>query len=456
MYDARRTELHAQAAAIVAQVEAEGRDLTPDEMAAIKAASDEFDRLQLQHELVEDFRAKAATLVSAGRRTTPDALPEEGGGGRRLAVPGMWGRAGHGAGLRGPFTSMYANDSGGDMRGFKSAVEFFAAALSGKWDPRLRPLNVGTGQYEHTGSLGGYLVPAPVSDALMDEVFQDSILLPLVRRLPLTGKTTTYPRFAFADRSVGLLGGFQGEWLAEGAVGTLQAAQIEALAATAKKLAIFAKASQEMVEDAPLFVQEFQPALRRAIAYSLDRALVRGTGAGQPLGLTRDPAMIVVAPESGQAADTFNFLNATKMFSAMYPAGLGRAVWLAGPSVVPQLVGMKDFVRNDAGTVVGGEAAAKMGDGGQLTLLGRPILVTEHLAPLGDLGDVLFVDLSQYGFFPRREVYVETSSSPHWSSVEIDFRCILRADGMGLWATAGKRPGDALPTESWIVGLGAR
>jgi HK97 family phage major capsid protein len=91
-----------------------------------------------------------------------------------------------------------------------------------------------------------------------------------------------------------------------------------------------------------------------------------------------------------------------------------------------------------------------------MRLLGRPVIQSEHLNPVGDLSDVLLADLSQYVLFLRKDVTVETSNAVHWMTDEVDFRAILRADGMGLWATAGKRPGDSSASEGWLVRLGAR
>ena len=118
---------------------------------------------------------------------------------------------------------------------------------------------------------------------------------------------------------------------------------------------------------------------------------------------------------------------------------------------------MKDPVTNVAGTEnVGGQPAVTISDDGSMRLLGRPVILNEHQPVLGDLGDVLLADLSQYAVFMRKEVSVETSPHFYFQSDELAFRLSMRLDAMGLWAAAGKRPGDAAASESWLVRLAAR
>ena len=166
-------------------------------------------------------------------------------------------------------------------------------------------------------------------------------------------------------------------------------------------------------------------------------------------------ALLVQAAEGAQLADTFLYSNAVKMYSSLYAGGVARASWIVHPTVIPQLLTMQNVVKNVAGTEnVGGVSAVTVGSDGAMQLLGRPVIQSEHMKMLGDLGDVVLADLSQYAFFLRSQVGVETSNAPYWITDEIAYRCSVRCDGMGLWTSAGKRPGDTNPTESWAVTLG--
>ena len=137
----------------------------------------------------------------------------------------------------------------------------------------------------------------------------------------------------------------------------------------------------------------------------------------------------------------------------MYAAGVKRAVWLVHPTVIPQLATMQNVVKNVAGTEnVGGVSAVTIGAEGQMQLLGRPVIQTEHLNRIGDLGDVVLADLSQYAAFIRSGISVETSVHAYWNTDDMAFRAAIRMDSQGLWVEPGRSFGDvAAPTESWCM-----
>ena len=441
----RLDQLIADQRAILARIAAEGRDLTGEEM-------EELDSMRVATERAEQaIQAQerlAALEASAGRRAGPAAVGATGAGDARMWGSRAW-RPGQG--------SLYARTFGqpaGDLNGFRDGREWFQAALSGRFDPRLIQA---AGSSTQLGSEGGLFMPVVMQAGLLDDIERASSLFGLVRTIAVPAKSGLLPVWEQYDRSQALLGGFAAEWVGEGQDGTLQTGKATEISYVTNKLAIYTKATSELLDDSALFVSEFQPALMRAAAYSLDRAIVRGNGAARPLGLMNDPAALTVAKESGQAADTFLFKNAVNMYGALYVGGVSRSVWLVHPTVVPALLLMKDVVTNVAGTEnVGGVPAVTMDASGNLRLLGRPVVQCEHCAVLGDLGDVMLVDPTQYAFFLRNVMSVETDRSVYFMSDQVAFRLLMRGTGQGLWPKAAKRPGDSSATESWLVLLQAR
>lgn len=434
--------------AILAKAEAEDRELTDEEVGELERTTAEVERLDKQRAVVERFHALAAgEAPGANRRTAPGRLGGERGG------PLAWGAPGYQPRADSPARALFG--ALGDMGGFRDAAEFFAVVASGRYDPRL--VQAAGGHRTTEGELGGVFVPIPVMGGILDDTVAASALLGRVRRVGVAGKHAVIPTWDNHDRSASTLAGFRGEWLGEGQEGTLQVGKAGQISVVLNKLAIFTKASNELLEDSGLFVREFQPALAAACAYSFDRAILRGTGVGQPLGWFNDPAAVTVPKEAGQPADTISFGNVVRMFAAMYPAGVRRAVWVVHPSAVPQLLTMKDLIRTvDGSENVGGAPVVTMGNAGEMTLLGRPVVQSEHAAQLGDEGDIIFADPSQHAVFLRSDLRLETSRETFWMSDEVGFRLIWRATGQGLWASAATRPGDAQPSESWLVRLAAR
>jgi HK97 family phage major capsid protein len=189
--------------------------------------------------------------------------------------------------------------------------------------------------------------------------------------------------------------------------------------------------------------------MKTSIGYGLDNLWINGTGAGQPLGIRNDPAKVQVAKATGQAANSIIWENVTSMFARMYPAGQRRAVWICNNNAIVQLLTLSMSI----GT--GGEVIPVMNEeSGQFKILGRPVIFTSHMPTVGDADDIMFCDLSQYAIGMRREIRLEKSNIPGWTSDLMSYRALLRFDGMGTWnAPITPENGDTL---SWCVGLAER
>ena len=141
--------------------------------------------------------------------------------------------------------------------------------------------------------------------------------------------------------------------------------------------------------------------------------------------------------------------NLTKMYARMYPEGRRNAVWIANSTCLPQLL-----ILNIAVGTGGSHVNVFNDNNGQFTILGRPVLFSPHVPTLGDANDIMFVDLSQYAIGIRKDVRLERSNIPNWTSDLMSYRVIVRADGMPMWASAHTpKVGDSL---SWLVGLAER
>lgn len=110
-------------------------------------------------------------------------------------------------------------------------------------------------------------------------------------------------------------------------------------------------------------------------------------------------------------------------------------------------------------TVGTGGSAVWLTDGRQtpvLTLLGRPVLLTEK-APgvLGDKGDLSFVDFGMYLIGDRQRMVVDSSIHESFTSDKTTYRIIQRNDGRP-WLQSAITPKNGGPTLSPFVQLGER
>jgi HK97 family phage major capsid protein len=137
------------------------------------------------------------------------------------------------------------------------------------------------------------------------------------------------------------------------------------------------------------------------------------------------------------------------MFSRLHPSCMAGAVWVASSTTLPQLLTLSV----DVGTA-GALMPAVKESNGIFTLLGMPLLFTEKLPTLGNKGDLVLVNFSNYAIGLRTEVVLEKSNAPGWSRDVTSYRIILRADSMGLWnKPQTPKNGDS---RSWAVALAAR
>ena len=337
------------------------------------------------------------------------------------------------AGRKPVYASMFGKPR--DNGGFKSMNEFLSVVGSGRYDDRLRIMDASMS--EGAGTDGGFLVPDYYVRDLLDLSLESEIVRPRATVIPMLGRTAIASGFDTENHTGGSIGGFTMQWLGELTSGTRQKGKIRRIQLVAKKGAIFTQASNELAADAPGFDGDLVTTLVQAVGWSLDYYAIRGTGAGQPLGVLNDPALITVAAEGGQAADSFVAANVLKMFGRLHPASHKNAVWVTNPACLPKLMGLYIPAFNVAGTehvgAVTGPLVTITGPN-QYLMLGLPLLISEKASALGDVGDLVLADFSQYVLGIRKEVTIERSNSAGWMEDASDWRAIIRFDGQGKWS----------------------
>lgn len=124
-------------------------------------------------------------------------------------------------------------------------------------------------------------------------------------------------------------------------------------------------------------------------AHLLDEK-VNGLGGNQYLGVLKSPAKITVAKEDGQAADTINATNVMKMAARCW--GMNRAIWMANHDTRPELYKLSVAVGTGGFPIYIPSSI----EGSPDMMLGRPVFYSERCPVLGDEGDLILVDWSQY------------------------------------------------------------
>jgi HK97 family phage major capsid protein len=332
-----------------------------------------------------------------------------------------------------------------DRGEFKHLDEFFSVVGSGRFDERLkRSMTVGT------PSQGGFSVPAQFASEWLDSSLENEVIRPRAKVYPMNSETLTIPGWDDLDHTSGqLFGGFTIAWLAEEGTATRQQAKLRQIVFNAHKGAIYVAASREVLQSGLNFNAQLSTALIKGLGYGMDDAFINGDGAGKPLGITHAGSLISVAKETGQTADTIVYENLTKMLARLHPSCVMGAVWLGNPSTLAQLMELCQSVGVGGNTI---KALTRVND--QYMLLDRPIYFTEKCPALGELGDLILADVSKYAIGLRQEIAIDSSNAPGWLTDTVDFRVIVRVDGMPVWSKAFTPKNGA--TQSWAVALATR
>ena len=280
-------------------------------------------------------------------------------------------------------------------------------------------------------SAGGFLIPEIMRSELLQLALEESIVRSRATVIPMSTLRVPIPTVDDTSHVSTLFGGVQFYWAEESASLTESQAKFGKVVLDAKKLTGFFKVPNELLADAPAFSGWFDTRIPAGLAWSEDVAFLNETGAGTPQGFINSPASVQVAAQSGQATKTIVWENIVGMYARMLPTSLKNAIWIASIDSFPELATMALSVGTGGGPVWIGNFAGGQGgaDTPPVNILGRPVIFTEKVGPLGTTGDISFVDLSYYLIGDRQQVEVAASDQFAFQNDQTAYRIIERVDG---------------------------
>lgn len=368
------------------------------QLSQIEQLNAEFDSLSQQleaSEKVESMKAKAS--ASTGRKSSPTPTANT----PRVEV---------------------GQDRAARFGGFESAGSWLMAVKkagqTGEMDKRFSNY-----AKESVGEDGGFLVPEEISSAILKKMAGDESLMSRTTAIQVGGNNLTIN----VDENQPWNGGVQAYWTAEGSTITETKPAFKQASWRLQKLAALVKATDELLDDATALESYILASAPNAIMHQVNKAILTGNGVGKPLGIINSPFTVAVAAESGQAVDTVVAANILKMYSRMFPASRTNAAWYINPAVEEQLRLMVDG--NDQYIYLA--PGSQMNQTPYATLLGRPVIpLMGGMPALGDVGDIIFADLSYY-YMIRKAAGVKSATSIHlhFDKEITSFRFSLRLDG---------------------------
>ena len=332
-----------------------------------------------------------------------------------------------------------------ETKGFKGWEDFIVAVAGSakhngmKYDPRLTFFKeqVDSGHetkqmVESVGASGGFLVPSEFIAQMQGEIAESSVvrrqgptIIRMRRRqvnipvLDQTGATANQGHW---------FGGLLGYWEEEAAEKTKSEPKFRQVSLVAHKLILYTRASDELLDDSAISLADFLSGpmgMAGATAWHEDWAFLRGTGAGQPLGIINAPATIT-EPRFGAGAIVFDDL--ADMMQDFLPSA--RGAWTITQTAMSGMIQLNGPAANPSYIW---QPSAR--EGIPSMIMGMPVYWTEKLPTLGNAGDILLADMAYYLVGDRQATTVESTQFDYWRYDQTSWRCVHRVDGQP-WLSA--------------------
>lgn len=319
-----------------------------------------------------------------------------------------------------------------------------------------RLLRAAAGMSEGTPSDGGFLVQQDYASEIKMKMFSTGQILQRVTRMPISANSNSIriPVAADDTESAGIFGGIVAYWLGESGTKTVSSPKLKAMDLKLKKLCAVVPTTDELLADATALEAFIRLGANRALTREAEKEIIRGVGAGQPLGILNSGCLVTVAAETGQVADTILYANITNMWSRMFADSRQNAVWLINQSIEPQLYTMGITVGVGGSPVYmppGGASAAPYG-----SLFGRPVIPCNYCSKLGDVGDIILADFSEYLLIEKGGIQEAISLHYAFITDETYYRFVMRLDGQPAWSAVFTPEQATTATQSPFVTLAAR
>ena len=321
-------------------------------------------------------------------------------------------------------------------RGFASFGQFLQAvrhrpgdqigyALNGELHSGIIAAAPSTFGSEGVGSDGGFAVPPQISTDIYTHSLEQNSLLPLTDNDDVTGNSMVYPKDETTPWGTD---GIRGYWQAEATAATLSKPKLSTTTLRLQKLMALVPLTDELMADGIALGGYLTKKVGDSIRWKMNEAILFGLGNGTPQGAFNGNAAIVQAKDSGQATLTLSALNLANMISRLPEGSYGTAIWMVNNNVLPALftLTLSNYpIYLPAGGNVGGIQGNPYG-----TVLGRPLMVTQHAKSFTSQGDVLLMDPSYYRTITKAGgVQTATSIHIYFDADVTAFRTTFRVDG---------------------------
>jgi HK97 family phage major capsid protein len=401
-----------------------GENITAEQLDLIEAKLNEADSLEAKAQRVADMNARLGAAPVAQSVKT------------------------------GPVIANHKENFESDPKaGFKNAQEMLSVIAKNRGqagtDKRLNFLAAVGSDEQSTvsGEFGGFAVPKALFSETLKVMPDGDPTANLCRNIPMESPSVSINARVDKNHSTSVVGGLQVYRTGELNALTSSRQSMEQIDLKAEDLNGLTYVSKQLLNASPATVASILSDFPDAFAEKEFREKISGTGVGQFEGVLNSAALITVAKETAQTADTVVVKNLGKMMARCYNYESASVAWLVNHDVLPELMALGDA----SGANVFTPSAI---EGITYQLFGKPVIVTDKAAALGDAGDVMLINWSEYlvGTYGSEE----SAESIHvrFEYNESAFKFYKANDGRGWWKSV--LTPKAGSTKSPFIILGAR
>ncbi len=323
-------------------------------------------------------------------------------------------------------------------------------AAKGTPDNRLSAVNEAQGINTGSGADGAFAIQEDFAGVILETAATTGDILSRVDSYT-SGASSNSVRFMSCDEtdvSESVYGGVQAFWASEAATVNASKPKFFETKIDLDKLMAFIYITDEAMEDMPFMSGLMNNAMALAANRLLEGSVVDGDGVGKPLGILNAPNLVSVPKESSQT-DKLTFKNIARMYGRILPRCKTNAVWLMHPDLAEEL----PFLNLPIGT--GGVPVYLPPTGAAATpyatLYGKPIIETDHMAAIGEKGDIGLFDLKEYMLLRKGTVKQDMSIHVEFLTAQNCFRLQLRAGGAPKGKSAVKLKHSSVLRSPFVV-----
>lgn len=177
-------------------------------------------------------------------------------------------------------------------------------------------------------------------------------------------------------------------------------------------------------QDAGQMLAVFNQAFSEEFPFTLDDEILRGTGVGQCQGILNAAATVSVTRNT---SNRIMFEDVVAMWKRVPPRSKARGAWFVNSETI------SDMIQLQVATGTSGQLVylPPTGITGNVygSLFGRPVIEIEHASALGTVGDIAFLDLTQYQLVRKGGVQADSSMHVRFLYDEMALRWIVRVNG---------------------------